>query len=314
MKSKIIILLCSIVGIALFVGAYIYLGPIFIRQGNTAFDDNAPFQAGIVSSSKRNPRKSPILIPATKTIFTENFDTNYKVTETGSIGEEGTPIWWLSSGGYFYSSNGVGKTISGSLSAIDPWRVAYSLSNSLDTDSGYYPQNIFRLVLRSQWKNFQQEAYFKIAEDNLSASPNRNSSNGLLFFNRYEDSFNLYYTGIRVDGYATIKKKINGIYYTLAYKPLLPTAGTYNNATNPDLLPKNVWIGLRSEVKTNPDNTVSIKLYVDNGKTGNWVLAAEAIDDGKTYGGSAFLNAGHAGIRTDFMDVQFNNYKIEEIQ
>jgi hypothetical protein len=41
---------------------------------------------------------------------------------------------------------------------------------------------------------------------------------------------------------------------------------------------------------------------------------AEAKDDGKTFGGAAILNEGYAGIRTDFMDVEFDDYKIEVIK
>jgi hypothetical protein len=83
--------------------------------------------------------------------------------------------------------------------------------------------------------------------------------------------------------------------------------GVYNKTTNPNLLPQNTWIGLKSEVKTNPDNTVLIKLYMDNGKTGVWTLIASATDNA-----SPVLGAQYAGIRTDFMDVQFSNYKITE--
>jgi len=306
-KTKIFVISCLVMGIAVIVVMNTYLGPIIISRGNMIFDDNV---AAVKLSKKQRQKQTYTQPPTTpNTTFMDNFNSTYTVKEAGSMNESNNSNWWVSSGGYFYSANSIGSTISGALPAIDPWRVAFSISNSLDTDNGYYPQNIFRLVLRSQWQNFTQQVYFKIDKDNLSASPNRNSSNGLLFFNRYEDAFNLYYTGIRVDGYATIKKKTGGTYYTLAYKPFI-SGSVYNRDSNPNLMPKNTWIGLRSIVQNNTDGTVSIKLYVDNGKTGNWVLVAEAKDDGKSYGGSAFLNAGYAGIRTDFMDVEFQNYSI----
>jgi len=314
MKSKIFIVFCLVVGVAITIGLYIYLGPILIRRGNTAFDDFSLFQAKVSESLKKHrspPTPTPTPVPI-NTALIEDFSTTYMVKEAGSMGSSQSPGWWLSSGAYFYSANGIGSTILGALPALDPWRVAYFISNSLDTDNGYFPQNIFRLVLRSQWQNFTQEAYFKIVKDNLTASPNRNASNGLLLFNRYQDAFNLYYTGLRVDGYAVIKKKINGIYYTMAYKPFI-NGQAYNRDSNPNLLPKNVWIGLRSVVQNNSDGTVNIKLYVDNAKTGNWVLTAEANDDGKTYGGAAISSEGYAGIRTDFMDVEFDDYKITKI-
>lgn len=314
MKSKIIIISCLIIGVGIAVILNVYLGPILISRGNMVFDDNVPssLPASVRSSKKQHLKQIPAQpSPDIGTMFTENFDTAYTVKEVWNMGESTSPGWWLSSGAYFYSANGIGSTISGSLPAIDPWRVAYFISNPLDTDDGYHPQNIFRLVLiRSKWKNFQQEAYFRITKDNLSTSPNRNASNGLLFFNRYQDAFNLYYTGIRVDGAAVIKKKINGIYYTLAYKSFYDDTTPYNRDTNPNLIPSQKWIGLKSEIKTSPDNTVSIELFIDKDKTGNWVLAAEAKDDGKTYGGSAISNEGYAGIRTDFMDVEFDDYKV----
>lgn len=96
----------------------------------------------------------------------------------------------------------------------------------------------------------------------------------------------------------------------MVYKPFYNTATPYNRDTNPNLMPTQKWIGLKSEVKTNVDNSVNIKLFIDKDKTGNWVLATEAKDDGKSYGGEAILSEGYTGIRTDFMDVEFDDYKI----
>ena len=39
----------------------------------------------------------------------------------------------------------------------------------------------------------------------------------MLLFNRYQDGQTLYYGGVRVDGAAVIKKKLAGVYTTLAY-------------------------------------------------------------------------------------------------
>ena len=242
-------------------------------------------------------------------IFLEDFNTTYSVKEADKLEDRTSPGWWLGSGAYFYSSNGVGSTLAGSLAKDDPLRKEFSISNPVDTDDGYHPQNIFRLVLtRGKWLNFRQEADFRIVGHNFSSSPNRNASNGLFFFNRYQDEFNLYYTGIRVDGAAVIKKKINGTYYDLSYKQIYK--GLYDHETNPNLIPENKWIGLRSEIQTNPDNTVSIKLFIDKDNSGNWVLATEAKDDGKKHGGKAILDEGYTGFRTDFMDVEFDNYKV----
>lgn len=264
-----------------------------------------------------NPPTTPTPTPEISksnsgTTFVESFQTTYSVVEADKLADSTSPGWWLGSGAYFYSAQGIGSTLVGSLKANNPFRIAYSTSNPVDTNNGYYPQNVFRLVLtRGKWLNFQQEAHFKVVNNNLSQSPNRNESNGLLFFNRYQDTDNLYYTGIRVDGAAVIKKKIHGTYYELSLNQFYKNS-SYNPVTNPTLIPKNKWIGLRSEIKTNPDNTVSIKLFIDKDNTGDWVLATEAKDDGKSYGGKAILNEGYTGIRTDFMDVEFDNYKVTQ--
>ncbi|MEK7527068.1 MAG: hypothetical protein AAB537_01475 [Patescibacteria group bacterium] len=295
MKFKIIIIFCfAVIAIALILNTY--FGPTLISRGNIMFDDNIP--------------PPVIFLKNVSPTFIENFATTYSVKEVGNMNDSTSPGWWLSSGAYFYSADGVGSTILGELSALDPWRVAYFLSNSLDTDNGYHPQNVFRLVTRNKWQNFRQEIYFQITKINLSQSKERNAWSGILLFNRYQTGDNLYYTGIRVDGYATIKKKTNGTYYTLAYKPFYNSDTPYNRETNPNLIPSDKWIGLRSEVKTNPDNTVSVKFFIDKDKTGNWILIAEATDDGKSYGGAAILQEGYAGIRTDFMDVEFDDYRI----
>ena len=243
--------------------------------------------------------------------FYYNFKVDGTLSETGKMDDSSSPYWWLNSGGQFFLKDGISKTVQGELSQFNKWRLAYSLSNPVDTDNGYHPQNIFRLVTRSKWGNFQQEIYFKINKLNKSQSPERNAWSGILLFNRYQNGDNLYYTGIRVDGRAIIKKKINGKYYTMAEKAFY--SGVYNRDTTPNLIPENKWIGLRSEVKANADGTVNIKVFIDKDNTSIWTLAAEATDDGKSYGGAAILNEGYAGIRTDFMDVEFDNYRIKII-
>ncbi len=318
MKFTIISFLYIVVGGVIIGGFIMYVFPILIRHRNAAFDDmRSPLTASIVTKSARQAT-STLSAPSspplnTRAVFVDNFDTSYTVQEAGSMDESNNAFWWVSSGGYFYSGKGVGKTIQGALPAIDPWRVAYALSNSLDTDKGYYPQNIFRLVSRNVWKNFVQEVYVQITHLNMSASPNRNASNGVLLFNRYQDPYNLYYTGLRVDGALVIKKKVRGVYYTLAYKPWYKSAMAYDRTKNQDIIPLYHWIGLRSEVSTDTKtHVVTIKLFIDENDTGNWVLAVQATDDGTMYGGAPILDAGYAGIRTDFMDAMFRDYKIVE--
>jgi hypothetical protein len=113
-----------------------------------------------------------------------------------------------------------------------------------------------------------------------------------------------------VDGAAVIKKKKNGVYYEMRYSPVF-SSNVYNRDNNPDLIPKNEWIGLRTEVIINDDGSLGINLYMDRGRTGEWALIASANDNGSKFGG-ALIKDGYGGIRTDFMDVQFSDYSIAE--
>jgi hypothetical protein len=240
--------------------------------------------------------------------LTYSFSSPGVLQETGGLTESSSPYWWVNSGAYMKIDGAYGSTVKGALDANNKWRTLYAAANPTDTDNGYHPQNIFRLVTKDKsYKNLRQEAYFKITRDNLSSSSNRNASNGLLLFNRYQDGMNLYYTGIRVDGSAIIKKKKGGTYTTLAQKHgVFP--GTYSSSQRNNLLPKDTWIGLRSEVKDNADGSVNIKVFMDKGKTGSWTLVAEANDTSNVVSG-----AGSGGIRTDFMDVTFDDFKLSNI-
>lgn len=232
------------------------------------------------------------------------------VTEAGTMDESPDDSWWVNSGAYFFVKNSIGSTIQGSLGIDDPWRKRYASANPTDTDGGLRPQNIFRLVTKSIWQNAAQEGYFWINRYNASASPNRAEHNGFLFFNRYRDGNNLYYTGIRVDGRVVIKKKLAGRYYTLSSAPVYN--GTYHRDLNPNLIPTGVWIGLKTVVRDNTDGSVTIEVYVDKAGNGSWSLAARALDNGTTWG-SPIRGGAHAGIRTDFMDVDVSRHTIKEL-
>lgn len=241
------------------------------------------------------------------------FDGNEELSESGGINDAtSTYGWWVNSGAYMKIASGTGKTVQGNLAASDPWRLAYAKSNPTDTDNGFHPQNIFRLILKSNWTDFEEEAYFNIETLQLSQSPNRNESNGILLFGRYVDENNLYYVGLRVDGNAVVKKKRNGEYFVLKEIPIIPNK-PYNRNTNPNVLPKNTWIGLRTEFKTDTAGVLHITLWTDIGKTGDWRLAATAVDDGVS-SGPVITGPAHVGIRTDFMDVSFTDFQIQEIK
>jgi hypothetical protein len=219
--------------------------------------------------------------------------------------------WWLNSGGVMEMADKTAQTNFGPLPENSYWQKLYAKTNTRDTDGGFYPQNIFRLVTRNRWQDLDQQLYFNIDKINLSASSFRDESNGVLLFNRYYDGDNLYYTGLRVDGHAVIKKKISGIYYTLAEKDILSGGKKYDRTDSPNFLPLHSWIGIRSVVTNIGSDAVDVKLYVDLDQTGSWQLVLEIQDKGNIHKTAPLTNSGHAGIRTDFMDVAFKDYKIQ---
>lgn len=241
--------------------------------------------------------------------FTYTFSTAGTLYETSDMALSSSPYFWLNSGAKFILENGVGKTIQGALPTLDSWRLIYNASNPLDTENGYFPQNLLRLVTRSTWQNVEQQISFRITRLNMTESPNRNASNGVLLMSRYQnDGQTLYYAGIRADGNAIIKKKRNGVYTTLASKRVFADDISYDADTTPNLLPGKQWMKMKSIVEQINSSTVRIRLYLDKNNTNSWELIAEATD-----ASSAITQGGFAGIRTDFMDVEFDNYTLKEL-
>jgi hypothetical protein len=249
---------------------------------------------------------TPTATPTEPPHFAAGFDADFVLEETDSPEKSASPDWWLNSGGWFVQHAGIGATWQGEAPQGSRWRELYRLTNPLDTDGGAHPQNVFRLIARSEWSAPAQQVYFRITADNPSRSPNRNASNGVLLLSRYRDAANLYYAGLRVDGYAVIKRKSEGVYTTLAEKPWFP--GSYDRSASPDLIPPGQWIGLRTVVEIGAD-TLTIRLYIDPDQSGFWIPVLEAEDSPDAAGLS---QAGFGGIRTDFMDVEFDDYRIEE--
>lgn len=220
--------------------------------------------------------------------------------EAPRIDASTSPEFWLSSGALFFRGGGFGRTIQGDLPPEDKWRAAYERTNPSDTDDGRRPQNIFRLIDRAIFTNVRETLVFTIRRVDPSGSTSRNESNGVFLFSRYADANDLYVAGVRVDGAAVVKKKIGGAYFTLAIAPVF--AGSYDRSKNPNLLPVGEPITIASDTVTNLDGTVDVALSVD----GRRIFVAR--DDGSRYGGAP-IRSGMAGIRSDFMDVEFDGYE-----
>lgn len=220
--------------------------------------------------------------------------------------------WWLNSGAYLYREDGRARTVFGALPKGSSWQIRYANGARdipSETDGGFYPQNIFRLLTRSKWQDAEQTLYYNIDTYNLSDDKHRSQSNALLLFHRYYDSDNLYYLGLRVDGAVVIKKKYQGNYTTLAYQQVLE--GTYDRETRPNLIPLDTWIGVRGRV-VNEDSGVRLQVFLDVGRTGSWQKVLEIVDRGQ-FDGPPLLEPAWGGVRTDFMDVWFDDYQITEL-
>ncbi len=217
-----------------------------------------------------------------------------------------SPYFWVSSGGRMLLREGLCETIQGRLPTNDPSRIEYARVNPLDTGNGYYPQNTFRLVTRAAWGNSEESMRFRITAQNLTNTPNREGYSGVFLFNRYLDKDNLYYAGIRDDGLAIIKKKIGGTYYTLRYAQVFGSFSQYDKSSDPSFLPTWQWMGMKTRVTNNADGSVTIALYVDKTGNGNYTQVVSYIDKG--IGGAPFRSNGKGGIRTDYMDVQFDDF------
>lgn len=230
--------------------------------------------------------------------------------EAGSIEESGDACWWLSSGAYLSMGSGRARSIQRALEPGDPWAIRYAQSNPADTDGGLHPQNLLRLVARGTWRDYRQEVRVRIQRVNLSHSAERGEWSGVLLFLRYQDADNLYYAGVRMDGTAVIKKKLGGSYTTLAQQPLFGNPSDWDREAHPSLLPADRWFSLAASIR-NVGGAAHIELYSrEDDRDAPWKLAAEAIDGGAQ--GPPILNAGHGGIRADFMDVEFADYAVSD--
>ncbi|MGH7821181.1 MAG: hypothetical protein ACREQ9_15555, partial [Candidatus Binatia bacterium] len=216
--------------------------------------------------------------------FRDPFDDAGVLAEAGDPRESVSDGWWLNSGGYFVVEDGIGRTLAGELAETDPWFRRYATSNPIDSDLGYHPQNVFRLITRDSWRDVREEVRFRIRKLHPSESPQRAESNGVLLMARYRGKDDLYYAGLRVDGRAIVKKKVGGRYLTLAEKPVYANDAPYDRAANPILLPLERWIGLRTTVRNDESGGVFIRLDLREDDAAAWTPIIEVHDDGRSRG------------------------------
>lgn len=239
-----------------------------------------------------------------------NFDSAGTLYEAASPDKSSSPYWWLNSGAMMILEGGVGRTVHKALPLTNPWLLTYRLNNLLDTDGGRYPQNLFRLVSKLSVGDSDITVNYRVLAVNMTDTPNRDGYSGIFLFSRYQDGDNLYYAGVRHDGDVVIKKKIGGIYHTLGQVEHFPSYRDYERYTNPNLIPGQVWQRLRLVTKTEGDS-IRLTFYVADSVRSSWEEVLSVVDDG--VGGKPHHDAGRFGLRTDFMDVQFDNYRVDPL-
>ncbi|MES2213659.1 MAG: LamG domain-containing protein [Patescibacteria group bacterium] len=241
---------------------------------------------------------------------------SYPFSSSGTLDESSTATtstsqyWWLASGAQLVIGNGVGSTITGSIPVTNIWNKLYTTNFYTSSDGGVHPQNVFRLIFRTPVLHTSAQIYFNRTKNNLSNSVNRHPYNAESLLARYIDDNNYYFASIRSDGTVTIKKKMNGVYQTLASKKILP--GVYSDILNPDLIPLNTWIGLKLIAIDSLTGTTTLSFYSDIGKTGIWKLELTADDDFSKYG-RAITAPGLVGIQSDFADTLFDDFQLVDV-
>lgn len=268
-------------------------------SSNTSIPTTTPLPHEIVKEQRDIPES-----------FYYTFNVDEVFEESASLNSSASQYFWLNSGAKLIINEGKGSTIIGALPKNDPWREAYARSNPLDTKNGAYPQNLFRLITRKTWENIEQELHFSILQINAINTRDRDEFSGIFLMSRYIDSDNLYYAGIRMDGKAVIKKKYRGVYYTLAEAQVFSSEIPFNRVTNPNLIPTRTWYKMSSNVVTDFSGTVHISLSFAQSLTEPLTTILTTPDTGLFW--PPIIQAGHAGIRTDFADVMFDEYTISE--
>lgn len=251
-----------------------------LQPGKRYYFAVSAYDAAGIESLPSN-EASTVLAATISLPFWYDFRTAGILSEADSPAASSSAYWWLASGGQMSIANGIATTLPGT--------------------------HLFQLFLRTKVRDCSLETYVRKTKDNLESAANRYPYNGISLFLRYADDNNHYYAGIRADGYVIIKKKRNGVYYTLAQKKIL--TGTFNATTSPNLIPSGTWIGLRAAIVNNSSGIPTLSLFTDIGKTGIWKSALEVVDDAALFGAS-LPNAGTCGMRSDFMNLSLDDFRV----
>lgn len=253
---------------------------------------------------------TPTIAASGNVLFEDDFGTDKILEEAASPEASKDTHWWLNSGGQLWMRDGMAMTVQGEAQPGIKWKRLYAESSPVDTDEGKFPQNLFRLIHLEICKDCRQQVYFSVKKNNLNVSPNRNQSNGVFLMSRFQDDGDtVYYLGLRVDGSAVIKKKVDGVYWTLASAVIYPNPG-YDSVANPNVLPKDTWTGMRATVRNIDGQKVSLVLEIDEDRSGNWEEALRVEDVMNDQSGVIGVG-GYQGLRSDFMDVAWDDYALE---
>lgn len=232
------------------------------------------------------------------------FNTNGTLSEAAAPSNSTSPYWWLRSGGKLLITGGLGESIQGALSSSNPLYETYASAFPQASDGGAHPQNMFRLLWKTPTQNSSEQVYLQRVTDNLGTALNRHPYDGESLIARYQDEQTYYYAGVRDDGALVIKKKVGGVFTTLAAKPFF--SGTYSATTSPDLIPRGTWLGLKFSVVNSSGGAPVLSLYTDVGRSGTWRLSLSASDAT----GTPIPGAGLSGIDSTFADINMDNYQL----
>ena len=97
----------------------------------------------------------------------------------------------------------------------------------------------------------------------------------------------------------------------MAEKQIFP--GDYEREKDMSLVPQIEWLTLRTETTTNKKGVVTISLFMKRATETKWTLLLKGLDTGTNFDSPPLVGSHPLGIRTDFMDVEFDNFMAEKL-